>query len=63
MKKKYNYKIISIIFLLFFYNVLTDPINCNDWPKGLNNTYIENDMNKYGCQIRFPKKCQYKVIE
>ena len=63
MKKKYNYKIISIIFLLFFYNVLTDPINCNDWPKGLNNTYIENDMNKYGCQIRFPKKCQYKVFE
>jgi len=43
--------------------VLTNPINCDDWPKGLNNTSIENDENKYGCQIIFPKKCQYKIIE
>ena len=62
-KYKFKYKIILILFLIFFYNVLIDPINCDDWPKGLNNTYIENDKNKYGCQIRFPKKCEYKIIE
>ena len=63
LKNKYRYKFVSILLLIFFYNALIDPTNCNDWPKGLNNTYIENDKNKYGCQIRFPKKCQYKVIE
>ena len=62
-KHEYKYKFISILFLIFFYNALIDPINCDNWPKGLNNTSIENDINKYGCQIRFPKKCQYKVIE
>ena len=36
-------------------------INCNDWPKGLNNTYIINDVNIYGCQIEFPKLCLYKI--
>ena len=62
-KYQYKYKFISILFLILFYNVLIDPINCDDWPKGLNNTFIENDENKYGCQIIFPKKCEYKVIE
>jgi len=61
-KNKYKYKFISIITLLFLYNVQTNPIKCDDWPKGLNNTYIENDINKYGCQIVFPKKCYYKII-
>ena len=27
----------------------------------LNNTYIENNVNKYGCQIVFPKECTYKI--
>jgi hypothetical protein len=35
-------------------------MNCNDWPKGLNNTYIKNDLNIYPCKIIFPKKCPYK---
>ena len=61
-KIKYKYKVSLIIFLIFSYNTLVNPINCNDWPKGLNNTYIENDKEKYGCQIRFPKKCEYKII-
>ena len=39
-----------------------DPINCDDWAKGLNDTYIENDVNKYGCQIQFPKRCEYKIL-
>ena len=59
---QYKYKFISIITLLFFYNVQINPTNCDDWPKGLNNTYIDNNINKYGCQIVFPKKCYYKII-
>ena len=61
-KFKYRYKIILFIALMAFYNFLINPTNCDDWPKGLNNTYIENDINKYGCQIIFPKKCDYKVL-
>ena len=61
-KNKYKYKLISIIILLFLFNLQTNPVNCDDWPKGLNNTYIENDINKYGCQIVYPKKCYYKII-
>ena len=62
LKNKYKNKFIPITILLFLYNFLTNPTNCDDWPKGLNNTYIENDINKYGCQIVFPKKCYYKII-
>ena len=62
LKNKYKNKFIPITILLLLYNFLTNPTNCDDWPKGLNNTYIENDENKYGCQIRFPKKCGYKLI-
>ena len=38
------------------------PINCEDWPKGLNNTIIENNIEKYGCQIKLPKKCSYHIF-
>ena len=62
LKNKYKNKFIPITILLFLYNFLTNPTNCDDWPKGLNNTYIENDINKYGCQIVFPKNCRYKII-
>ena len=41
--------------------IIINPTNCDDWAKGLNDTYIENDNNKYGCQIKFPKKCDYKI--
>ena len=57
-----KYKLLIVFFLLYFYNILVNPMNCNDWAKGLNNTYIENDKNKYGCQIKLPKKCSYKII-
>ena len=60
---KNKYKLILLLFLVFLYNILIDPTNCDDWPKGLNNTFIENNQTKYGCQIKFPKKCDYKVIE
>ena len=36
-------------------------LNCNDWHKGLNNSYIINDNNKYGCKIKFPNFCPYKI--
>ena len=59
---EYKYKIFPIILLLILYNYIIDPINCDHWSKGLNNTSIENDINKYGCQIKFPKKCEYKIL-
>ena len=62
VKNKFKYKFIAIFVLLLLFNVIVDPYNCDDWAKGLNNTYIENDVNKYGCQIQFPKKCVYKLI-
>ena len=62
LKNKYKYKFIQIIILLFLYNAQTNPTNCNDWPKGLNSTYIENNVTKYRCQIVFPKNCHYKII-
>ena len=35
---------------------------CDDWEKGLNNTSIDNNEEKYGCKIKLPKYCQYKVF-
>ena len=63
LKIKYKYKIYSIILLFVSYNSIINPMNCYDWPQGLNNTSIENDVNKYGCQIVFPKKCNYKILQ
>ena len=37
--QKFSY----VIMLIFFYYDITDPNNCIDWGKGLNNTFIEND--------------------
>ena len=63
IKIKFKYKIIPIIVLLFMYNYIINPFYCDDWEKGLNNTSIENDINKYGCRIRFPQRCEYKILE
>ena len=49
--EEYKYKILSILILVLLNNVFIDPFNCDDWAKGLNNTYIENDINKHGCRI------------
>ena len=63
-KHYYSFIIICIISICIFFSFLViDPINCNDWTKGLNDTYIENDINKYGCQINVPKKCLYKIFK
>ena len=50
----------SFISILIIYN--SNIINCDEWPKGLNNSYIENNSLKYGCQIVFPKICPYKLL-
>ena len=51
-----------LIFLFFFYfNYFQTNLNCKDWPKGLNNTFIKNDIKIYGCEIKNPKICPYKI--
>ena len=63
-KNYYSFIIICIITFFFYFSFLIiNPINCNDWAKGLNDTYIGNDVNKYGCQIKIPKTCLYKVLK
>ena len=64
--KKFIFKLITIyILIILFLNALFKTIgkNCDDWPKGLNNTYIQNNSSIYGCQIQFPKSCIYKKLE
>ena len=67
LKKASNIiKIILIYLLIIIYSNIflsNTQQNCNDWGKGLNNTFIENDSSKYGCQIQFPKICIYKILE
>ena len=53
---------ILVAVIAYLYYTILDPMNCDDWPKGLNNTFIQNDINKFGCQIKFPKTCQYKLM-
>jgi hypothetical protein len=50
-----------IFLLLFYFYFIHSKLNCRDWHRGLNNTFIENDVNKFGCQIKFPKICPYKI--
>jgi hypothetical protein len=51
--------LLIILFIFVFYLILFTvvPSNCKDWDKGLNNTYLDNNSTKYGCQIYTPKKC------
>ena len=58
------YIIIFISSLILFnslYNYYTT--NCNNWPKGLNNTFLDNNPKIYGCQIIFPKRCPYQIFK
>ena len=52
---------IALLFLLIYKYNFPD-IKCDGWEKGLNNTSIENNEQKYGCRIKFPKYCQYKLF-
>ena len=51
---------LTIIFIIYIY-IANSYMNCNDWAKGLNNTYIDNDIKIHGCRIIFPKFCPYKL--
>ena len=53
--------IFTLILICILYNIYTT--DCNDWPKGLNNTFLENDPKKYGCQIIFPKRCPHRIFK
>ena len=54
---------IEIILIVFYLlnNIINSIIGCDDWAKGLNKTSIDNDKNKYGCEIKIPKYCPYKI--
>ena len=65
VKSKYRYFIVLVIFTIIIFIIIIykiDPLNCDEWPYGLNNTYLENGINKYGCQIKYPKICSYKIF-
>ena len=36
-------------------------MNCKDWSKGLNNSYIDNNKSIHGCIIKYPIFCPYKL--
>ena len=61
----YLYLSLFILLLLIIWSIYllfsNYYINCDDWKFGLNNSYIENDLNKYSCKIIFPKICPYKL--
>jgi hypothetical protein len=55
-------KIILSVVLFIIYNLNIPNFNCDDWEKGLNNTSIDNNDKKYGCKIKYPTYCEYKVL-
>ena len=55
------YCILLIFVILLYYIFSHFYMSCDGWEKGLNNTYIQNDENKYGCEIPFPKFCPFKI--
>jgi hypothetical protein len=55
------YILSSLIFFFSFRSIINNFTNCVDWAKGLNNTYLENDINKFGCSIQIPNHCYYKI--
>ena len=42
---------------------LSPSLFCVGWEKGLNNTSIDNDYDKYGCQIEKPNICPYILFK
>ena len=70
IQKKKN-KIIILIYIVLFISILILINNlyniykagCIDWPKGLNNTYLDNNSEIYGCQIIYPIKCPYNIFK
>ena len=60
---RYIYILSTIIIIsIIYYHYFIIRSNCDDWGKGLNNTYIENNKMIYGCQIKNPQFCTYKIF-
>ena len=57
--------ILSLIIIIYFaYSfIYIKGLNCDDWGKGLNETFIINNNSKYACEIQIPKKCSYKLFQ
>ena len=49
-------------FLFIIYILLFQTAKCSNWTKGLNETYIDYDDTKYGCEIVIPNTCAYKIM-
>lgn len=47
---------ITFVFGIFYFLFLMS-INCSYWNKGLQNTSIDNNKDKYSCRINSPSKC------
>ena len=64
LNKAHNIQKISyVIILIILYYDIINPNNCSGWDKGLNNTFIENNLKIFGCQIKYPKSCSYKILK
>ena len=57
----YILSLIIIVYFFYFF-IYIKGANCDDWGRGLNNTSIINNNSIYSCQIKFPKKCSYKLF-
>ena len=64
LKNKKYIILFAEIFLVVLYllrKVINNSTICDGWEKGLNNTSIDNNINKYKCLIKIPKYCPYKI--
>ena len=67
-KKREYYPLIKFFMItnllnIFIYLNIKDKYFCNDWAKGLNDTYINNDKTIYSCSINIPtKKCLIDIF-
>ena len=68
-EKAYKSKLLLYIGSFFFFIISSYlylfkyKSNCLGWTKGLNNTYLDNNSARYGCQIQIPKKCTFKIFK
>ena len=53
--------IVALFISFFFYYRLI--ISCDYWSKGLGNSKIDNNINKYSCIIKSPKKCYINALD
>ena len=64
-KKKMLFYSLLVLFILIGAFIIKNKDNyyCVDWDKGLNNTYIDNNVTKYACYIEKPtKKCLITIF-